>query len=1026
MRKISVVLVLFLHPLLNAALTVYPDTPNAVVSSVYSLHIDGTPVQVRAYMDYHYAHFAFDGTVELSITAPNAIHTYKISPLSLDLKGQVSGNTLTFSMTQSPDTDSTPRYLVIKINDFEELVILGDPLETDAPPSSGPGIFNVVTDFGADNTGATQTQSHIQNAINAAGNYGNSSRKGIVYVPAGLYIIHEDLRLRSYVDLYLAPGAVLKSDPNKNNYNTSNGTIEPALEIRYVQDAVVRGRGQLDASGLALMNPVGGRLTSQSPDTPRRRIIRTRNASNVVIKDIIVKDATGWSVEILLSDNVLVQNVKVLNHRDVWYKIENDGINNVSSDNTTVNQCFVITIDDAYCFKARYPQGGSMDNGVFSNCIAWNSAAGVKCGMQNDHAMNNMVFRNMDIIHCRRAIAFDTKTGSPPVPISGPVFTDIRCEELKGNFSHSSIYAVEFYTETEEVRNITISNFMCMMNAPIRFSGNFPVSNVTFNNLMIGGKPILREADAVVSKAVPVTGLVFKSDPYVNLSGPRSHGTSSFIVTVRFSEDVTGLEAGDFVVTHGTAVNLSGGPRVYHAAIQPSGSETVQISLPGGVVQDNELNGNFPSNILEIPAESPISVPKVASGSLYLYLEANSLGLTDGAAVTSWTDSVNGYEFTGTATYDASYANGHAAVYFNGINNMLVNRALVDAPSTANLTLFVVGNFTTAGNDGVSDFMISGQYPSGSTANRLRILKRHTTGMIDIGVGAGGVSSNIIAADTDRHVYTIVSGQTGNAVKFLIDNTALRTTNSGTGAVALQALGLGAYHNGNEGMGNQFGDCSIAEVLLYDRALTDSDMTIVYNYLREKYFYDIPDAVYQAEDCTAYSDCTISSEHAGATGENNEYVDMGGMNSWFEWDFIDGGTSGGNTALTFRYAVGDSSSRLCEISLNGVFVGMLNFPSTGSWDAWSIAIMDITLMPGLNTIRVTATTSTGGPNVDKMEVGQATVSFEHFAQFAQWWLHTHCHLYGHCGGADLDRDGTVTLKDYAILARQWLKGQVGL
>ena len=421
-----------------------------------------------------------------------------------------------------------------------------------------------------------------------------------------------------------------------------------------------------------------------------------------------------------------------------------------------------------------------------------------------------------------------------------------------------------------------------------------------------------------------------------------------------------------------------------------------------------------------------ISDPSQIAG-LYLRLEADSIvGLANGAAVTSWTDSLSSYEFTGTATYDAYYAHGHAAVYFNGIDNMLVNRTLVGAPNTANLTLFVVGNFTTAGNDGVSDFMISGQYPTGSTANRLRILKRLTTGMIDIAVGAGSVSSNIIAADTDRHVYTIVSGQTGNAVKFLIDNTALRTTNSGTGAVALQALGLGAYHTGNEQMGNQFGDCSIAEVLLYDRALTDSDMTIVYNYLREKYFYDIPDAVYQAEDCTAYSDCAISSEHAGATGENNEYVDMGGMNSWFEWDFIDGGTSGGNTALTFRYAVGDSSSRLCEISLNGVFAGTLNFPSTGSWDAWSIAIMDITLMPGLNTIRVTAATGTGGPNVDKMEVGQATVSFERFAQFAQWWLHTHCHLYGHCGGADLDRDGTVTLKDYAILARQWLKGQVGL
>ena len=65
-------------------------------------------------------------------------------------------------------------------------------------------------------------------------------------------------------------------------------------------------------------------------------------------------------MDMQLGDNVLVQNVKVLNHRDVWYKIQNDGINNVSSDDMTVNQCFVITIDDAQCFKARYRWDGPM------------------------------------------------------------------------------------------------------------------------------------------------------------------------------------------------------------------------------------------------------------------------------------------------------------------------------------------------------------------------------------------------------------------------------------------------------------------------------------------------------------------------------------------------------------------------------------------------------------------------------------------------------------------------------------------
>lgn len=223
---------------------------------------------------------------------------------------------------------------------------------------------------------------------------------------------------------------------------------------------------------------------------------------------------------------------------------------------------------------------------------------------------------------------------------------------------------------------------------------------------------------------------------------------------------------------------------------------------------------------------SPGQIP-----GLYLHLEADSLGLANGATVTSWTDLVSGYTFTGTAGYNASYANGHAAVYFNGTNNALVNRALAGGPSTANLTLFVVGNFTTAVNDGVPDYMISAQYPNSTSGNRLRILKGSSDAKIDVACGASGAVTNLTAGDTKPHVFTIVSGQTSNMVQFFIDSASVRSFDSGTGALALQALGLGFYHR----TGDQFGGCSIAEVLLYNRALTSTEVSDVAVYLQEKY-----------------------------------------------------------------------------------------------------------------------------------------------------------------------------------------------
>ena len=837
MKKIFICMlaILTLQSFLKAELVVYLDPTNAVTSSVYSLTVEGTPVQVRDYMDYHYAQFAFEGTAELTIEASEDINSFRISPLSLELEGQASGKELKFSMSQVSGADCTPRHLVIKINNLEELIILTDPIETDAPESGGPGIFNVVSDFNADNTGASQTQPAIQAAIDAASSYGTASRKGVVYVPAGLYMIHESLQVKSYVDLYLAPGAVLKSDENEDHYDTSDGTIEPALSIDNANDVIIRGRGEVDASGLALMDPVGGQLTNQSPDHPRRRNIRARYSNNVTIKDIIAKDATGWSVEMLLSDNVNIQNIKVLNHRNVWYKIQNDGINNVSCDDMTVNQCFVITIDDAQCFKARYPEDGPMENGLFSNCVLWNQSAGIKCGMQNDHEMKNVEFRNIDIVHCRRAIAFDTKTGEPPAPITGAVFYDIRCEELEGNFSIPNTYVTEFYTQTAPVSNITISNFTCNDTAPIKFYGNYSVSNVTFNNLVVNGKPITRESDINIIKEIPVSNLVFNSGPAVELEASNGHEMSPFMVKAIFTEDVTGLDAADFVLSNGIVRSVTGGPVEYWLTVAPLGSGVVTLFLPANTVVDSESNGNYQSSMLKITESALNALPDVSGASLYLHLEADSVDAENGASVTSWADSVSGYEFTGTASYKSDFNNGHAALYFDGIDDHLVNRSLAGGPDPADATLFIVGNYTTAAVKSVHEYMVSAQWPEGGSNNRFRFLKQRDDADYEVRIGSGSSISKP-SVDAEKHVFAIVSGQRGNSVDFFIDGNLIGSTNSGSSTIPIQALGLGSYHRGNDGAGSNFADCSIAEVVLYDSALSSSDMTNVQNYLRDKYF----------------------------------------------------------------------------------------------------------------------------------------------------------------------------------------------
>jgi uncharacterized repeat protein (TIGR02543 family) len=474
---------------LRSQVQTYPKPLNVVESEVFSLNIDGNPVAVMKYMDYHYAHFEFDGEIDLQVTASEVIADFTISPQSLKIPGTTNGNQLAFQLAQITSDHVTPNYLVLQINELEKLVILGDRPETDVPPSTGEGIYNILEEpYNADPTGETNTQAVIQQAIDDA----NRNGGGTVYVPNGLYRIKQNLALKSNVNLYLAPGAVLKAIENRDEYASVSG-LPPAFIVHNAENAKIFGRGAIDGSGFAIMNPAPG-FTTQSVAHPRRRVIELDRSENIRIEGIIVKDGSGWTVDLVRSDTVTVQNVKVLNHKDIIYKIQNDGINSTSSSNTLINQCFIITIDDAMCAKARY---GNMENCTFSNNVNFTWAAGVKAGMQSVGDMKNIVFRNCDIIHGRRGVGIDTREGFKP--ITGVVFNDIRVEELNPT-SGGGDYCVEFIATYAPISDITVRRVSCPTNNKVILSGSYDITNILFEGLEVNGQIVIDESMIQLTK----------------------------------------------------------------------------------------------------------------------------------------------------------------------------------------------------------------------------------------------------------------------------------------------------------------------------------------------------------------------------------------------------------------------------------------------------------------------------------------------------------------------------------------------
>ncbi|WP_250905107.1 carbohydrate-binding protein [Nonomuraea sp. NEAU-A123] len=121
---------------------------------------------------------------------------------------------------------------------------------------------------------------------------------------------------------------------------------------------------------------------------------------------------------------------------------------------------------------------------------------------------------------------------------------------------------------------------------------------------------------------------------------------------------------------------------------------------------------------------------------------------------------------------------------------------------------------------------------------------------------------------------------------------------------------------------------------------------------------------YQAEDATI-SQGVVESNHTGFTGTG--FVNFDNVAGSYV-EFAVTAAQAGSATLTLRYANGTTVNRPMTIAVNGTSVTR-DFTGTGNWDTWQTASLTVQLTAGANTIRTTATTANGGPNLDKITIG---------------------------------------------------------
>ncbi|NQX58612.1 glycosyl hydrolase family 28-related protein [Paenibacillus qinlingensis] len=487
----------------------YTKPTYTTTSSDFQLQVDLNNVTVEHFLDYHYAHFSYSGTSTITITASQPITSYDISPHSRGITGNISGNQLTFTI----DSDSVkPSYLVIQINGLEKLVILADPLESNVPPSSGIGIYNIIhAPYQADNTWTSDVTGIIQQAIDDASAAGG----GIVYVPVGVYKVKDILYIKSNVTLYLQGGAVVKSNPDRTLYDFTRSRegkifIDPMIKIDHAHHAKIIGRGTLDASGIAIMDKD---RTSSTYLGYRRNVIVGNHSDHVTIEGIIIKDSTTWTINgIQGGEGFTVRHVKIINHKNAdQYKIMNDGIDLCGTRNAIAEKNFVMTVDDALCAKSTITDY-AMYNIRFKNNIVFSSCAGLKAGLQSHSPMYDVWFEDNDVVQARRGIVVEATSGNQPM--SDIHFVNTRVENYVFTSMGKSI-PVEIEAGTAPVKNVYIDCAYFEKEAfnPIHLYGSSDtnnVTNVTFNDLSLCGDVITNSLDTRIIVGIQASDLTVK------------------------------------------------------------------------------------------------------------------------------------------------------------------------------------------------------------------------------------------------------------------------------------------------------------------------------------------------------------------------------------------------------------------------------------------------------------------------------------------------------------------------------------
>ena len=404
------------------------------------------------------ATFDLCSSVDVTITCPNVVTSIKILPTSFGIVPKVHGKTITITIDK-------PKHVTVEVNGNwqESLHIFANPFEKNIPEPDDPNV---------------------------------------IYFGPGLHEL-TNLTVGDNTTIYIAGGAYIRGGMDPDEKSTQVGLrtmLRPTFQLSG-KNITIRGRGIIEQEAI--------------PRSRRRYPLLVHDAQDVTIEGVIFLDPSHWTVPIKRSNNVHVENIKIIGWRG-----NADGVDISSSRDVLVENCFMRTLDDLVVVKSRTGQGEAKNIHV-RKCVLWNELAHcLSLGAELRENVSHVLFDDCDVIHdVGRETALRIYHCDDAV-ISDITFQNIRVEEARRLIS--CWIGTTRWTKTKErghIRNVTFRDITAV-SAPIDptltgfqdgsdwkpyiikdhasmtlagFDENHIIENVLFDNVVLDGRKVTAE-----------------------------------------------------------------------------------------------------------------------------------------------------------------------------------------------------------------------------------------------------------------------------------------------------------------------------------------------------------------------------------------------------------------------------------------------------------------------------------------------------------------------------------------------------